>query len=166
MLTKTSELTGRALDLAVARIHPACTGLEFGLVDGFLCGYDPNEASQSDGGVALFIVPQLTGPGGHIRAKRRFLFASRWNPSDDWAQGGPLLEMERIETRFFYDTRPHHGVKPTGHWRARKHQENNQPWKGQGPTVLIAAMRCYVACKVGDEVDIPADLLPSVPSPA
>jgi hypothetical protein len=28
-----------------------------------------------------------------------------------------------------------------------------------GPTPLIAAMRCYVASKLGDEVEIPAELL-------
>jgi hypothetical protein len=27
-----------------------------------------------------------------------------------------------------------------------------------GPTPLIAAMRCYVASKLGDEVDIPEEL--------
>ena len=28
-----------------------------------------------------------------------------------------------------------------------------------GPTPLIAAMRCFVASRLGDEVDIPEDLL-------
>ena len=28
-----------------------------------------------------------------------------------------------------------------------------------GPTPLIAAMRCYVASKLGDEVNVPEDLL-------
>lgn len=28
-----------------------------------------------------------------------------------------------------------------------------------GPTPLIAAMRCYVASKLGDEVEIPEELL-------
>ena len=28
-----------------------------------------------------------------------------------------------------------------------------------GPTPLIAAMRCFVASKLGDEVDIPKELL-------
>jgi hypothetical protein len=27
-----------------------------------------------------------------------------------------------------------------------------------GPTPLFAAMRCYVASKLGDEVDVPEDL--------
>lgn len=29
----------------------------------------------------------------------------------------------------------------------------------EGPTPLIAAMRCYVASKLGDEVDIPEELI-------
>jgi hypothetical protein len=29
----------------------------------------------------------------------------------------------------------------------------------EGPTPLVAAMRCYVASKMGDEVDVPEDLL-------
>lgn len=28
----------------------------------------------------------------------------------------------------------------------------------QGPTTLIAAMRCYVASKLGDEVEVPEEL--------
>jgi len=29
---------------------------------------------------------------------------------------------------------------------------------GYGPTPLIAAMRCYVASKMGDEIDVPTEL--------
>lgn len=29
---------------------------------------------------------------------------------------------------------------------------------GYGPTPLIAAMRCYVASKLGDEVDVPDEM--------
>jgi hypothetical protein len=32
-------------------------------------------------------------------------------------------------------------------------------YKQQGPTPLIAAMRCYVASKLGDEVEIPEELI-------
>ena len=30
---------------------------------------------------------------------------------------------------------------------------------GTGPTILIAALRCYVASKLGDEVEVPDELL-------
>lgn len=31
--------------------------------------------------------------------------------------------------------------------------------EGYGPTPLIAAMRCFVASKLGDEVEVPDELL-------
>ena len=31
-------------------------------------------------------------------------------------------------------------------------------WNGAGPTPLIAAMRCIVASRLGDEVEIPEEL--------
>ena len=38
--------------------------------------------------------------------------------------------------------------------------ERCKGYDGIGPTLLIAAMRCYVASKLGDEVDVPEELLP------
>ena len=64
--------------------------------------------------------------------------------STNWAQGGPIIERERIDVLYEHDLR----------WIA-------VPQKGiesYGPTPLIAAMRCYVASKLGDEVDIPEEL--------
>lgn len=74
---------------------------------------------------------------------------SNWDfhPSTNWAQGGPIIERERIsvgtdENEWSADIT----VGPTGFVR------------GFGPTPLIAAMRCYVASKLGDEVEIPDEL--------
>ena len=36
--------------------------------------------------------------------------------------------------------------------------EHYAPLFYEGPTPLIAAMRCYVASKLGDEVDVPEEL--------
>jgi hypothetical protein len=67
-----------------------------------------------------------------------------WNPSTDWAQGGPIIEREKISV-----------LAPVrGLWRSRKNGRTQY-----GPTPLIAAMRCYVASKLGDEVEIPQELL-------
>jgi hypothetical protein len=33
-----------------------------------------------------------------------------------------------------------------------------QAAEGEGPTPLIAAMRCYVQSRLGDEVDVPKEL--------
>ena len=67
--------------------------------------------------------------------------------STDWAQGGPIIEQETIG--LFFD-------RACGNqWRAN---HITAPYQ-LGPTPLVAAMRCYVASKLGDEVDIPEELL-------
>ena len=72
--------------------------------------------------------------------------------STDWAQGGPIIEREKIEITPW-------GTK--GEWRARDFYEPSPgvPCAEQyGPTPLIAAMRCYVASKLGDEIEISKEL--------
>ena len=83
----------------------------------------------------------------------------KWNPSINWAQGGPIIEHESIEI---------HQVT-SGRWSARWWANNSGMAKNpsqkfkhniyvDGPTPLIAAMRCYVASKLGDEINLPDDL--------
>lgn len=70
--------------------------------------------------------------------------------SSDWAQGGPIIEREGI-----YLWRPY-GVN--GAWSAKL--DSWQPERViHDDKPLIAAMRCYVASKLGDEVDVPDELL-------
>jgi hypothetical protein len=69
--------------------------------------------------------------------------------STDWAQGGPIIERERI------------GFKYTGtamEFVAWVNGELSTVNDQHGPTPLIAAMRCYVASKLGDEVEVPDEL--------
>lgn len=66
--------------------------------------------------------------------------------STDWAKGGPIIERERIELEV--------ENFPRG-WIATPHDGNFL----RGATALIAAMRCYVASKLGDEVDVPDELV-------
>ena len=73
------------------------------------------------------------------------LGGKEWRPSTDWAQGGPIIERENICLR---------GIE--GGFHAWYHQ---QPPKTFGPTMLIAAMRCFVASKLGEEVEVPDELL-------
>ncbi len=71
-------------------------------------------------------------------------------PSTHWKQGGLIIDRERINTWF-----------ELGNWwavRASTPEWNRNP-EGHGKTLLLAAMRCYVASKLGDEVDIPEELL-------
>ena len=69
-----------------------------------------------------------------------------WIPySTDWAQGGPIIEREKIEVF----------IEDEG-WKA--YSSNSLPKNFDGETPLIAAMRCYVASKVGDEIEIPEEM--------
>jgi hypothetical protein len=75
-----------------------------------------------------------------------------WYPSTDWAQAGPIIEKEKMSMSY-----QQHDKFPDICWTAYAGDDN--PRKGySGPTPLIAAMRCYVASKLGDEVEIPKDL--------
>jgi hypothetical protein len=108
MKIKTSELTGAALDWAVAKCEGHTDGKDFAWY------YD-----------------------------RRNTF----NFSTNWAQGGPIIEREKITLRIWDDEDYVHAYIDTG-----------KDWF-EGPTPLIAAMRCYVASKLGDNIDIPEELI-------
>jgi hypothetical protein len=81
---------------------------------------------------------------------------SSFSPSRDWTIAGPIIERERIAVMFYEDA-PHYG----GPWLAvilNGHQTYDPGIgapDGEGPTPLIAAMRAYVASKLGEEVDLP-----------
>ena len=102
---KTNELTGAALDWAVAK----CEDKE-----------------------GLF--------GGHE--------VGRLHYSTDWAQGGLIIEREAIQLT---------PDEYTQTWSAYTTNEG-EPFEAVASTPLIASMRCYVASKLGDEVEIPKEL--------
>ena len=82
---------------------------------------------------------QWSGPGnGHL------------HPSTAWSQGGPIIEGGRINIR----------ASGAGDWVASTHDVPH-PYRviRYGTTPLIAAMRCYVASKLGEEVEIPNELI-------
>lgn len=121
MLVKTDDLTGQALDFAVAKLQ--------GLVD-------------QNGWSALEVFQ-----GSRVSGNHRY--------STDWAQGGPIIDQENIG--FKRHTSPLYG----NHISATKWNERGDIGVAisQGPTNLIAAMRCYVASKLGSEVDIPEEII-------
>ena len=120
---RTSELTGTALDWAVAK----CEGLA-------------------------------------VSAR-----ATKWRDehcphkySTDWSQGGPIIEREHMALGSTPDGLCSAYAPEGTRWikYADKAVEYFQwAYKQQGPTPLIAAMRCYVASKLGDEVEIPEELI-------
>lgn len=74
-----------------------------------------------------------------------------WKPSTDWSQSGPIIEREKI----------------TVVWRSIVDEPNESYWVAEhdaplaqayGSTLLIAAMRCFVASQLGDTVDVPEEL--------
>jgi len=77
-----------------------------------------------------------------------------WVPPDyssDWAQGGPIIEREKLV------------IAPSNHWGSPRAWYANTTGRNKfhvlyGLTPLIAAMRCYVTSKLGDEVEIPEEL--------
>ena len=72
-----------------------------------------------------------------------------YRPSTDWEKGGPIIEREGIEICRL----------DNGEWRAQLHAKGFGPYCRQyGPTPLIAAMRCFVVSKLGDEINVPEDL--------
>ena len=71
--------------------------------------------------------------------------------STDWAQGGPIIEREEIALEPM--THDEHGDG----WLATR-VEGPAICMEFGQTMLIAAMRCFVASHLGDEVDVPEEL--------
>jgi len=69
------------------------------------------------------------------------------SPSTNWAHGGPIIERERMRLMHTEEL----GKNPWSAILAGAH------YAEFGPTPLIAAMRCYVASKLGDEVEIPEE---------
>lgn len=74
-------------------------------------------------------------------------FTGMYRPSTDWSQGGPIIEREKIATVY----------RAGEYWLA--YTFDGAEFEGIGPTPLIAAMRCYVASKLGDELEVPEELL-------
>lgn len=113
MKIKTSELTGAALDWAVAKCEGV--GVEY-INDGITrC--------------LLRLAP----------------FTGRYGPSTNWPQGGPIIERAGISVIY----------AGGGEWEACCGANSEHT----GPIPLIAAMRCHVASKLGDEVEVPDELM-------
>jgi hypothetical protein len=129
MKIKTSELTGAALDWAVAK----CEGKDYNRLDGSCWTTDC------------------------------------FNPSTDWAQGGPIIEEAGLGILFDSGSacrKPSWFATPDDQCTTSSYEGENfdpafmvdEAVGVRGPTPLIAAMRCYVASKLGDEVEVPDEL--------
>lgn len=123
MKIKTQDLTGAALDWAVAKA---------------------SQPVYSDAALVVAVRGGYDGIGN---------FHEPFSPSTDWAQGGPIIErIKGLEFKHWLESKPESCCEV--------HIHNYEgDWVAFGPTPLIAAMRCYVASKLGDEVEVPEELL-------
>lgn len=136
MKIKTQDLTGPALDWAVAKCE------QKPLV--FRGRKWPTDGTATVEYAPWAVHPVVNGSGPFVAS----LCNSTYSPSTDWSQGGPIIEREGISLEWS-------GWGGDEQWLAYiKHDD-----EFKGPTPLIAAMRCYVASHLGDEVDIPEELL-------
>jgi hypothetical protein len=90
-----------------------------------------------------------------------FQVVDAFAPSEYWDQGGPIIEREGIDLICTLVGNPKH-KDPSWQrstWAAQYRRMGYGSDRFYGTTPLIAAMRCYVASKLGDEVEIPDELL-------
>lgn len=79
--------------------------------------------------------------------------------STNWSQGGPIIEREGIAIDCLRTCGQIDGwIAATEQLMEDTEDEYSVPIEFHGPTPLIAAMRAYVASKLGDEVEIPEEL--------
>lgn len=128
---KTEELTGRALEWAIA----TCEG--WVNLRWYNWAYLMDNESE--------LVMDLGNGRGTTSLEDMHLLG--------WNQAGPIIEREKICT---------HPAEVDGIWEALIWSEDTNQgylYASQGPTLLVAAMRCYVVSKLGREVDVPKELL-------
>ncbi|MBD8790924.1 DUF2591 domain-containing protein [Pseudomonas syringae] len=116
---KTSELSGEALNWVVGMAE----------------------------GLNMFVAPTVYGVPARAfvnRLRGTTTYGQRYDPGNDWALGGPLIEK--------YVT----ALNQSGTESWWPHCEDRL---GQGEKPLIAACRAIVAAKLGETVSVPAELL-------
>lgn len=97
-------------------------------------------------GAALdYAVSQIEGVPFSQYASSRLYFA----PSKNWSHGGPIIEREKIDVAFYKD-------------ECESSVYGTSFVISTGHTPLVAAMRAYVTLKLGDEVEIPSEIMESM----
>jgi len=97
-----------------------------------------------------WLARQMGNPNPHTRAIPAF--------STDWSQGGPIIEREFISIspgEWDVDATPM--VQNICAWSLKAEIHGTEKFY-YGPTPLVAAMRCFISSKIGDEVDVPEEL--------
>lgn len=96
----------------------------------------------------------------NIRTGIVFGLVGKLDYSTNWKLGGPIIERELIQTNPKWNNAGYEHPVGNWSWEAFVLGPDNldDNFESAGPTPLIAAMRCYVASKLGDEVEIPEEL--------
>jgi hypothetical protein len=126
MKVRVSELQGAELDWAVAK----CEGVSVEVSNGGWWVFDSHA------------FPKFSDDYNE----------SKWqafHPSIHWAQGGPIIERERIDVMWCGDRWCVYTMTP----------DKELQLQTEGATPLLAAMRGYVASKLGFEVEIPEEVM-------
>jgi hypothetical protein len=94
------------------------------------------------------------GPRGFVIYRDGEGDAAGYTPSTDWAQGGPIIEREKIDLYH----RTNDGTWTAAKWNDTLGGGELTSKTSACPTPLIAAMRCYVVSELGDTVEVPEEL--------
>ncbi len=133
MNIETSKLTGKALDWAVAKSRGLLEPQDYyGKMIPRVVLCDQTSCDET-------VVRFNPTPDVYYRYE--------YDPSTNWEHGGPIIDREEIGFFQKKDAGYCQAAKPGGEFVQR------------GPTPLIAAMRCYVASKLGVTVEIPDELI-------
>lgn len=149
MRIKTQELTGAALDWAVAK----ALGYKATVVTGQqrYDRLDPEDkADRAYSDLIRNSKPRVywDNPTKHTPCP---------SFSESWEAGGPIIEREL--NNLFKHNQLDKALPPV--WCAVKHvpsEHGTALLNVDGPTPLIAAMRCFTASRLGDEIDIPEEV--------
>jgi hypothetical protein len=119
------------------------------------------KTSKAEGEVLNYLVAKAMGKTVYQSKSKRLMTAkygefnhrhgAPWfSPSTDWAQAGPIIDREKITLDHLYGA----GDAGADVWVSTMYLAESE-----GPTPLVAAMRCYVASKLGDEVEVPNEIV-------
>lgn len=143
---KVSELTGMNLDEQVAMLDSYCAGLSFERRADHIVGIGDVNGER--------VVHVFLHEGNHRTTARllcKYPYARYFSPSTQWHQGGPIIERERINL----DGGDLPSVRD---WHARTVMRqvsgaNMAPsYRMIDESPLVAAMRAYIASRVGLEI--------------
>lgn len=85
--------------------------------------------------------PWLVPQEGYLHDEKPL---ASFRPSTNWNLAGAIIEREGI------------GLMPSG---TAYFERNGGTFYSYGPTPLVAAMRCFCVSRLGDEINIPEELL-------